>query len=279
MGVTSIFPKIIILPPGDIIFFRSVFAIMVLILYIVISKKSLHLSSRNEYLLMSTMGILLASHWVSFFYSIQISTVAIGIISFFTYPVMTAILEPLFFKKGIRLSDVLITLVVSLGVLIIIPEISFQNETIGGIIFGLISAFFYALRNVLQKKYLVSRSGTLIMFYQIVVVACCLIPFLTTSSFLLTGKELFWLFILGVFLTALPHTLYIKSLMDLKATTVSIINSLQPVYAVIVAVIFLHERPALRTLIGGSLIILVSCYESIRVSRDSNKTLNPESLL
>jgi len=80
-----------------------------------------------------------------------------------------------------------------------------------------------------------------------------------------------------VLLTALPHTLYIKSLMTLKATTVSVINSLQPVYAVIFAMMILQERPAARTLIGGSIIFLASLYEGIRVSRDSNKILLLES--
>jgi drug/metabolite transporter (DMT)-like permease len=277
MGIISIFPKIIILPPKDIIFFRSVFAALVLILYIGISGKSLRLSNRNEYGLMAVMGVLLATHWVSFFYSIQVSTVAIGIISFFTYPVMTAILEPLFLNKSIRLPDIVITLIVSIGVLFIIPEFSFQSKSIAGILFGLLSAFLYALRNVLQKKYLVSRSGTIVMFYQILVVAISLFFFLTPSSIQVSGKSLVWLTVLGVLLTALPHTLYIKSLMTLKATTVSVINSLQPVYAVIFAMMILQERPAARTLIGGSIIFLASLYEGIRVSRDSNKILLLES--
>lgn len=39
-------------------------------------------------------------HWVSFFKSIQVSTVAVGLLSFSTYPVFTTFLEPLFFKRG-----------------------------------------------------------------------------------------------------------------------------------------------------------------------------------
>ena len=41
-------------------------------------------------------GVLLSFHWFAFFHSIQLSTVAVGVIGFSTYPVFVTFLEPLF---------------------------------------------------------------------------------------------------------------------------------------------------------------------------------------
>jgi drug/metabolite transporter (DMT)-like permease len=53
-----------------------------------------------------------------------------------------------------------------------------------------------------------------------------------------------------------------------KAQTASIISSLEPVYGILFAVVFLGERPSLRTLAGGAVIltavVLVSVKEAAR---------------
>lgn len=54
------------------------------------------------------MGIILAVHWTTFFQSIQMSTVAIGLLTFSTFPVFTTFLEPYFFKEKINVKDIVI---------------------------------------------------------------------------------------------------------------------------------------------------------------------------
>jgi len=73
------------------------------------------------------------------------------------------------------------------------------------------------------------------------------------------------LIILGIFLTVLPHTLIVKSLLSLKAKTVSIIAALQPVYAIIFAYFIFSEIPRLRNLIGGLLVISASVTGSPKI--------------
>jgi len=54
------------------------------------------------------------------------------------------------------------------------------------------------------------------------------------------------------------------SLKRFSTTTASIIGSVQPVYGIIIGIIFLNEIPLLTTIIGGVLILTSVVIESIR---------------
>ena len=46
-------------------------------------------------------GNFLGLHWITYFYALRLSNVAIGMLSLFTYPAITAILEPIFLRTKI----------------------------------------------------------------------------------------------------------------------------------------------------------------------------------
>jgi drug/metabolite transporter (DMT)-like permease len=61
--------------------------------------------------------------------------------------------------------------------------------------------------------------------------------------------------VLGVFCTALAHTLFLASLRRVSAHTASIVAALEPVYGIALAAWLLHEIPTLRTLVGATMIV------------------------
>ena len=63
------------------------------------------------------------------------------------------------------------------------------------------------------------------------------------------------LVVLGVFCTALAHTLFIASLRRVSAHTASVVAALEPVYGIALAAWLLSEVPTLRTLAGAALIV------------------------
>ena len=79
------------------------------------------------------MGVILAIHWTTFFKSIQVSTVAIGLLTFSTFPVFVTFLEPYFFKEKIKLSDVVIAIVTFLGVMLVIQKFELGNNLTQGV--------------------------------------------------------------------------------------------------------------------------------------------------
>ena len=97
-GLSGLFGKLILLPAIIITLGRVFFSSIFLFSLLKAKKISLSLASKKEYLLFISAGAILAIHWWTFLASIQVSTVAIGTISFATFPLFVAFLSPLFTK-------------------------------------------------------------------------------------------------------------------------------------------------------------------------------------
>jgi drug/metabolite transporter (DMT)-like permease len=266
MSVTTLFPKLINLPVHYIVFGRSVIAAVAIYLYLKIRKKKCFLPSSSRYSAIFLTGILLAVHWLAFFKSIQISSVSIGIISFFTYPAMTIFLEPFFFKNRLHLSDFILAVLVICGVFLILPGFKFGHLTTQGVMWGLVAAFFFALRNIISKGILRTHSGEEVMMFQLIIIAFFLLPtiILFTANTIIASSNIVKIIVLGLFFTAIPHTLLIRSLSGLKPKTVSLLSSLQPLYCIIIAMLLLGEIPSFKIIIGGLLILSVVLFEALK---------------
>jgi RarD protein len=147
-GFSALFARFITQPAAVITFGRVFFSSVFLFLAIKIQKRNLRLKSRGDYLVTVFSGVLLAIHWFCFIHSIQISSVAIGTITFSAFPVFTSFLEPLFFKEKIRIRTIICSSIMIAGVFFITPVFGWQEDTgekLPGIIFGLISGLTYAV--------------------------------------------------------------------------------------------------------------------------------------
>jgi drug/metabolite transporter (DMT)-like permease len=267
LGFVALFPKIIDLPPEQIIFGRCAVAAAALGLLLLARRRLPRLTRPRDYLVVAILGTFLSTHWVLYFHAIQVSTVAVAIISLFTFPVITVLLEPIVFRTRVAIGDILTALAVLLGIYLMIPDGSFESGVARGAFWGVMSAFLYSARNVFQKRYLTEPSSSVVMLYQVSVGALVMLPFLPEGFGGEFGAWAWQLIALGVIFTALPHTLLLSSLSHLKAKTVGIVQSLQPAYGIALAALFLSEYPSLRTLAGGVVILGAAVYESIKVSR------------
>ena len=64
----------------------------------------------------------MTTHWVTYFYALQWSNVAIGMLSLFTYPVITALLEPLILKTKFQKHHLILGFIVLIGVYFLAPD-------------------------------------------------------------------------------------------------------------------------------------------------------------
>ncbi len=268
-GVTALFSKLIALPAVTITPLRSAFAVLALWLFILLRHESLALQQSRDYLWSLLLGVLMALHWVTFFHAMQVSTVAIGVIALYTYPVITVFLEPLFEAGRPRLHDVFSALLVILGVYLIIPAFAVDNEVFLGVAWGLCSALLFSLRNIIQRRRLAQYSAQQTLFYQVLVIVLVLLPFSPIPVTDVSSWQWTQLIILGVFFTALPHSLFMHGLRVLKAKTVSLIACLQIMHASLFAALLLGEWPDMNVVQGGLIVFLVAVYESYFAGRDS----------
>ncbi len=266
-GLTALFSKLISLTALEITLLRSLFAALIIMAIFYWQKKSIRLSNLKDYGLVIVLGILLAIHWVTYFHAMQISSVAVGVIALYTFPIITVFLEPLFHGENPHIKDIISALTVLFGIYLLVPEFSLGNETTQGILWGVLSAFFFALRNVIQGHYFKGYTARHSLFYQTVVTFIILIPFSFEVIPQVTNLQWGQLLILGIFFTALPHTLFAFSLLNLKAKTVSLIACVQVVYATTFAALILAELPQLATVAGGFIVVLAAMYESYTAGR------------
>ncbi len=263
-GLAGLFGKLLPLPPLAIVFGRVFLASLALFLALKILKIPL-LPEKIPVLFLSFLGFVLAIHWVTFFHSIQISTVAIGLLSYSSFPIFTVFLEPLFFKEKLIKTNLFLSIVAFFGIAILIPEMEIKNKVTQGILVGLVSGFTFSVLSIFNRKFSQKYSSLLITFYECLSATLFLSPFIfLTKSEFFSFRDIILLVFLGIICTALAHALFIKGMRHVKAQTASIVATLEPVYGILLAFLLLKEIPSIRTIFGGILIIGATIAVTVR---------------
>lgn len=256
--------KFIDMPTPVIIWWRSALAAVFLFIFCLYKKINLKIYGHKDRWTFILAAVFMGAHWITYFYALKLSNVAIGMLSLFTFPVITAILEPLFSKVKFDPIHIVLGLFVLLGVFILAPEFDLENTHLQGVLFGLLSAVCYSIRILILKKHVKEYNGTMLMFYQVALLSIILLPALYYMETSNIKTQYPYVILLALLTTAIGHTLFVNSLKYFKASTASIISSTQPVFGIIIAFFFLNEIPTIHTFVGGALILATVVIESIR---------------
>lgn len=267
MSSSGTLGRYIDLPVPVIIWIRCAIGSVALYLVLRFGGFGMRIGRGKSFWLLFTSSIFLAIHWISYFYALKLSSVAVGMLSLFTYPVITSLLEPLMLKVKFEKSSLILGLIAFAGVAMLAPEFSVKNDFTLGIIIGIFSAVTYSIRNILLKKQISDQSGVTLMFYQLLIITALFWPvffFFDFEKGQLISASWQPLLILGLFTTAAGHTLFVLSFRYFSISTVSIISALTPLLGTIIGFVVLSEVPADRTYIGGLLILVTVIIASAR---------------
>lgn len=244
--------------------FGRVLCSSVLLFLIILFRKETFRLSRSDFLFITLTGGVLALHWTSFFQSIQVSTVAIGTITFSTFPLFITFLEPVFFHEKLQKQDILSAFLLLLGVFITIPEFSIGNQDTLGILWGMLSSVTYAVMTLANRYFSRKYDGKLICFYEQGFAAAVLFPFMFIIKADWKPVYLLSIAFVGFVCTAFGYTLYVSAQKKVRAQTAGIISGMETVYGIAYAFLLLGEIPSLRELTGGAVILGTALYPSIR---------------
>ena len=264
ISTSGVLGKYIAMPSEVIVWFRSALAMVFLYIFIRFKKIDLKLHSKSHIVPFIISGVFMAAHWITYFYALKLSNVALGMLSLYTFPVMTALLEPLFLKVKFNPIHILLGILVLIGIYILSPEFTLESSQVQGILFGLLSALCYSIRILILKQYVTQYNGTMLMFYQVLIITICLVPVLFFMDLSGLESQFPYLLLIALLTTAIGHTMMVNSLKHFSVSTASIISSVQPIFGIIIAFLFVNEIPTLNTFIGGSLILATVVIESIR---------------
>ena len=263
-GGAGLFAKFVQTSPAVITCARTLFGCAALAGAAALLKSGLRVRCRKDLLMLALSGAILAVHWFSFFVSIQVSTVAIGLLSFSSFPLFVTFLEPLVFKERLWRRDVVTAVVVVVGLVLVTPSWDLSDHLTQGVLWGVFSAFTYAVLSLMSRWYVRGYPTLTVAFYQQAFAALCALPFALRWQGTYTGQDVMLLIVLGVIFTGLAQGLAVASLRHLRAQTVGIAYGMEPVYGIVFAWLLLHEQPAARTLCGGSLIFGAVLWASFK---------------
>jgi len=267
LSLNGLFAKLIPLDAFTMTQLRSIIAIGGFYLFCRFFHMPLRAQSFKQLLAIYGLGLVMGVHWGTFFHAMQISTVAVGILALFSYPMITILLEPLFANRRLQLRDVFSGILVLVGLLLMVRQdlaAGLSGNMLQGAAWGVFSALLFALRNLCQKYYFATTPSSTLMFHQLVAIAVLFAPFINvTTTRMLNAQDWILLIMLGFLGTAAAHTLYTASLKLLAAKTVSLVGCMQPVVSILLAWLILRETPTLAVVAGGSIILFVAIAESL----------------
>ena len=205
-------------------------------------------------------GFLIAAHWVSFFYAIKMVGVSPTLAMLSSGALMTAILEPIFYKRKIFFYEVFFGGITLIGMLIIFK--TSPDDWLGmlvALIATVLGVFFTLINGFLIKD----NSSVIITLGEMIVGVGFISLFLLfeggfdVSFFKINNSDFLYLIILGTVCTAYAITFSIEVMKQLNPFTIMLIINMEPIYGIFLALMIFGESELMSSgFYIGLLIIL-----------------------
>ncbi len=265
-GTTGVFGKLIDLSPSMIVWWRALIAGFVL-LGIVSAKKLFEKCSGKQIFKYLMLGVFLSYQWMLFYASIKESNISVGVVTFSTIGFFTAILEPLILKSRFSMRELLLSLLTVLGIFLIFQ---FDARYRLGICYGVASAAGASLVAIFMKDFRREHNAPTVLTWQLfgaLIGSSLFLPFYfhfaPTASFIPpTAMDAVNLVVFATVVTLGMYLLQMVAFKHISAFTVNLSYNLEPVYSILIAILFLGEAKELNSgfwmglsLIAGSVIL------------------------
>jgi len=257
-GFTGILGALISISAVSLVWYRVLIAAITLFLYFKFNKTTF-IVNRDTFLRLIFTGALVGGHWVLFFASIKLSTVAVTLVCLSSITLFTAIFEPLINKTRISKLEIFAGTLIIAGIILIFK---FETQYTKGIIAGLVSAVFASLFAIINSRQVKKTEAPVIAFYELTGAFFWITIYLSftagfNKSILLSNSDIGYLLILGTICTSLAYVAGVSVMRELSAFRVALITNLEPVYGILLSFVFFRDMNKMT--IGfwiGALIIL-----------------------
>ncbi len=261
-GTIGIFVRYIPLSSSMIALVRGIVGTLFLILVTLLQKTWISGAAVKKNLLpLCLSGAFIGINWILLFESYRYTTVATATLCYYFAPIFVIVASPFLLKEKLTFKKILCILGALIGMVLISGVV--QNKGINlsemkGIFFGIGAAVFYASVILLNKKIKdISAYDKTIM--QLTSASVVLLPYTllteNRADISLTPTAVILLLVVGILHTGICYTLYFGSMRYLKAQTVAIFSYIDPVVAIILSALILHEKMDLFSILGAVMIL------------------------
>ena len=261
-GFTSVLGALISISALPITIYRMGIASFFLALFIFFYDKNKFKLRKGLIIKILICGLIIALHWITFFYAIKISNVSITVSMMSSAAFLTSLIEPLFFKKKFLIYELILGILSLFGVSIIFNA---EIKYIDGLIVALISSVLVSVFTILNSRIVIKNSSITISFYELFIGFLFSLLFyylfIDTSLFLkkINYQDLIFLLILGIICTSYAFTKSVDLIKYLKPFTIMMIINMEPVYAILISLLIFGESEYLSiNFYIGFIIIIIS---------------------
>ena len=261
-GSVGIFRRFIPVSSAVLACFRGIIGTAFLVVFVKVQGKRLFYPlGKGVFFLLFLSGALMGFNWILLFEAYSYTSVSTATLCYYMAPTIVILLSPVIFKEKITIRKGICALTAVFGMILVsgvvengLPALS----EIKGVLFGLGAAVLYASVVIINKKLpgIDPFEKTVI---QLGASALVLIPYLVlTGETLPTDLSLsavILLLIVGLVHTGIAYALYFGSVDGLQAQTVAILSYLDPITALVLSALVLHEKMTVYGIIGAVLII------------------------
>ena len=273
-GTIGLFVKYIPLSSGEIALYRAILAIILLGIFLLITKQKIDIKTiKKDLLLLLISGMAMGINWILLFEAYNYTSVSVATLSYYFAPVLVMVVSPILFKEKLSIIQIICFVGSTLGLVLLtgISDLNGNNSNFKGIIFGILAAIFYATVIVINK-FIKGVSGVNRTFLQFISSIIVLLPYVLLTSGInvlkLEGVSWIYLLVIGIIHTGICYCVYFSSVKELRGQEVAILSYIDPLVAVIVSLVFLSESMNVYQIIGGILILGFSLFNEIVNSKE-----------
>jgi drug/metabolite transporter (DMT)-like permease len=273
-GFTGVLGRLITLNEAVLVWYRMMITCVVLWLMLFFRKRK-PAASRKLFLQASSVGFILALHWVTFYAGIKISNVSTALVCLSAMGFFTAILEPIMLRRPFDVTEILLGLLAIAGISIVFH---FDPHYKAGIIISLFSALLASIFPILNRQILQKMDAETATRYQLsggFLFITLLMPvylyYFPVDRLIPSISDLGWLLVLAILCTVLAYDLFMKALQKIPAFTVNLSYNLEPIYGVAMAFLIYREDKEVSPgfYYGFCLIITAVVLQTVRLRKIS----------
>ena len=260
-GAIGLVRRLIPLPSSVIAMARGLIGGAAILLVLLARGKRISLRALGgEGLWLALAGVLLGFNWILLFEAYRYTTVAIATLCYYMAPILVVLVSPLLLHERVTAKKAVCVLLALVGMLLVsgVLRADAGGGDARGVLFGLGAALFYA-GIVLTNKKVTRTDGLTRTVIQLLTAGVVLVPYVLLtedlSALTLTPYTVGMLLVAGLVFTALTYTMYFSAIPGLRAQTAALGSYIDPVVAVLISALVLHEPMTALDWLGAALVL------------------------
>ncbi|NLR90560.1 DMT family transporter [Flammeovirga agarivorans] len=244
----------------EIVFLRTLSALIIVFIVLMIQKTSIKVRMSHILMLVFT-GFLTAIYWILFVIAAKKSNTSVTLVGVATTPIWVSFIYPVISKKKPTFIEVMTGLSALFGVYMIFSSGFAYSE---GMFAAILAAFFAAIVTILTSKFSKRYHYLVITFYQM----CG--AFFATAAFLPyylkfvkmevfsmpTSLDIILILILAIVFSIIAYSSIVKVMIKISPFSVSLANNLSPIYGGVIAYLFFGDSELMDIYFyGGAFLI------------------------